>query len=275
VADRGSTNGTYVNGMQVRRPYELRLGDRVTIGETTMVLREFSPHPPTPRTVAPAPGAQARPGLELDRTEEMEAVPEQTGSAQPGAAAGRAAPRQPIPRTAAPERAVAWASVAFWLMQGLIALAITCLIAGAFLPWLRVAVPNTADEVRIPGIDGYGFVVLAVAAVCLIAGIVDRFVSRRSVAQGIVSLLSSLVALGFVAPGLIRVYTAGEAVQSSAVFLGIRLAEAIQPPGSVVDVQINPSLGLYLVAIGSVLLLAGGVGRLLLALLHQEASGPR
>jgi hypothetical protein len=36
VEDLGSTNGTYVNGKQVREPVMLRRGDRVQIGETVL-----------------------------------------------------------------------------------------------------------------------------------------------------------------------------------------------------------------------------------------------
>jgi pSer/pThr/pTyr-binding forkhead associated (FHA) protein len=43
VADLGSTNGTRLNGVEVkeaRRPYALKLGDSIGIGPFTLVLRQ-------------------------------------------------------------------------------------------------------------------------------------------------------------------------------------------------------------------------------------------
>ena len=62
VVDRGSTNGTYVNGMQVHQPYELRLGDRVTIGETTIVLREYSTQSSAPPRRSRTQGGRPKEG---------------------------------------------------------------------------------------------------------------------------------------------------------------------------------------------------------------------
>ena len=39
VEDLGSTNGTYLNQKRVTSPAELRAGDRVKIGKTTLELR--------------------------------------------------------------------------------------------------------------------------------------------------------------------------------------------------------------------------------------------
>jgi pSer/pThr/pTyr-binding forkhead associated (FHA) protein len=39
VEDLGSTNGTYLNQRRVTAPAELRAGDRVKIGKTTLELR--------------------------------------------------------------------------------------------------------------------------------------------------------------------------------------------------------------------------------------------
>ena len=38
VVDRGSTNGTLVNGGAVRQPVAIRPGDAIGVGETTLVL---------------------------------------------------------------------------------------------------------------------------------------------------------------------------------------------------------------------------------------------
>ena len=69
VIDQSSTNGTYVNGMRVHGPYDLRLGDRVTIGETTMVLRQASGGSTGARPVAAAPGLR-RPGLSQGQSQQ-------------------------------------------------------------------------------------------------------------------------------------------------------------------------------------------------------------
>ena len=44
VVDQGSTNGTYVNGLQVRQPYDLRFGDRVIIKRRGAMLGRLKPH---------------------------------------------------------------------------------------------------------------------------------------------------------------------------------------------------------------------------------------
>jgi pSer/pThr/pTyr-binding forkhead associated (FHA) protein len=39
VEDLGSTNGTYLNQRRVTSPAELRAGDRLRVGKTTLELR--------------------------------------------------------------------------------------------------------------------------------------------------------------------------------------------------------------------------------------------
>jgi hypothetical protein len=40
IEDMGSTNGTYLNGRQLRRPEQLKVADRVRIGETEYAYQE-------------------------------------------------------------------------------------------------------------------------------------------------------------------------------------------------------------------------------------------
>src|SRR5689334_10146318 len=58
VEDLGSTNGTFVNGQRVHAQQVLRSGDRIRMGQTTLVLaREGEPAPTEPGVRRPAPGA--------------------------------------------------------------------------------------------------------------------------------------------------------------------------------------------------------------------------
>ena len=41
LADAGSRNGTYLNGMLVESPRDLSESDRITVGETTLVVEEI------------------------------------------------------------------------------------------------------------------------------------------------------------------------------------------------------------------------------------------
>jgi len=255
VVDRGSTNGTYVNGLQVRRPYDLRPGDRLTIGETTLVLLQET---------APAPAPSGRPA---------QRVP-----------VGEPAPRR------GPSVAV---NVAFWLMTGLIALSVVCLAAGAFLPWLRIEgamaqnmgplIESATDIIssllgpdslfhitqEIGGLEGYGKLTLGIAAICAIMLAVDLFLARRSVVAGIIYLLTALLAMGAMASDLMNVYRLYKQIESVSLLFGIQLGEVVQFLDQFIEMQVTPLIGLYLTLVGLVLLFAGGVGRLAVALLDR------
>jgi RND superfamily putative drug exporter len=59
IEDLGSTNGTMVNGRKIKKPTELRHGDKVDVGTTT--LEVDSPPPPEPEPAeAPAPEVTAQ-----------------------------------------------------------------------------------------------------------------------------------------------------------------------------------------------------------------------
>jgi hypothetical protein len=66
IEDLGSTNGTFVNGDQIRGPTELSAGDTVQVGDSTLRLVRAEPEPapaepqPAPAEAEPAP-AEARP----------------------------------------------------------------------------------------------------------------------------------------------------------------------------------------------------------------------
>jgi hypothetical protein len=254
--DRGSTNGTYVNGMQVRQPYDLRFGDRVTIGETTLVLRELSVS-----QQAPAPAAPPR-------------------RAQP-----RSAPR------AQPSTGV---TVAFWIVAAIIAGAVVCLATGAFLPWLRIT-GSTSDNLapiikdmtdiisaimgpdslfqvtqEIDGMEGYGKLTLGMAVICGIALAVDIFLARKSAVPGIVYLLSGLMAMGAMASDLVNMFQIYKQVEQWSILFGIQLGEVVQFLDQFVKMEVTPLVGLQLTIIGLVMLLVGGIGRLMVALLDRS-----
>ena len=268
VIDQGSTNGTYVNGLQVHGPYDLRLGDRITIGETTMVLREFEEYPPTPVRQR----GEARP---RSRTAEGPVLRDIEARAQRSHPQSR--PR-PADSTAS--------SMAFWFVQGVVAAAIVCLASGAFLPWLRVTgslsrnlqpllqgLANIVEALSgsdsifhisqtISGQQGYGKLMLGVTVISLVTWVVDIFWGRRSVVPGMIYLVAGLLAAAAMSFDLINYYRFYEQIQSLSLLFGVRLADVIELFGQFIEIQITPMVGLFLTGIGLVLLLAVGAARL-------------
>ena len=278
VVDRGSTNGTYVNGLQVRQPYELRAGDRVTIGETTIVLRD-----------APASSGQrpsGRAAQDAIRTAEGQAI--QSPVARP--------PSGPAARVAGgagdASRAATGTTIPFWLAQGIATAAVICLGAGALLPWIQVSgslsqnlqplVQGIAELVaglsgsdsifnvsqQIGGLDGYGRLTLGIAAISTLALAVDIFF-YKSLVPGIVYLVSGIVAAGAIGFDLINYYRYYDQLQDLTLLMGIQLADVVQVFDQFIDLQITPMIGLYLTGAGLVLLLIAGVGRLAVAYLSR------
>ena len=262
VIDRESTNGTFVNGLQVHPPYELRPGDRLTIGETTMVLREEQHEMPPP--------------------------PE----ARPPAVAGSAAARKPLKKVQPPGSAAA--NIVFWLVQGMITASVVCLAAGAFLPWIEISgslsrdlqplVQGIADLVaslsgqdsilnvsqRIGGMQGYGKLTLGIAIVSTIALVVDIFFYRRSVVPGVIYLGTGMISMGAMGFDLVNYLHYYEELQDLSLLFGIELGEVVQVFGQFIEVQANPMSGLFLTIAGLVLLFVGGIGRLVVALLERN-----
>jgi hypothetical protein len=284
IVDRGSTNGTYVNGMQVHGPYDLRVGDRITIGETTMVLREFD---------APSPTPARRPNLVGQRSPTVEG--QALRPPAPAAQARGPRPAQPRPEPQAAESAVA--STAFWLVQGFAAAAVVCLASGAFLPWLRVtgslsqdlqpllqglagivATLSGSDSVmnltqEIGGLQGYGKLTLGVAVIAMITLAVDIFLVRKahkSVIPGVVYLVAGLMASGAMVLDMINYYRFYDQIQSMSLLFGVKLADVVKVFGQFIEVKITPLIGLPLTAIGLVLLLAVAVARLAVTLLDRR-----
>jgi hypothetical protein len=291
VADRGSTNGTYVNRVQIHGPYELRLGDRVTIGETTMVLREHSALP----TVSPRPHPAEEPITAVEAYAIRDAAP---------AGPSRQPPPQPVGSalradTSAPSKpaggqlASAGATVAFWLAQALVAAAVVCLASGALLPWFKVTgslardmaplVQGITDIVssimgedllsvtqEIGGGTGFGKFTLGMAVLCAVLLVVDIFIRRKTVVPSVVYLLTSLAAGAVMILDLKGLYDLYDQVQSMTLLFGIRLEDVVKAFGKFIDIEIVLLPGLYLTVAGLGFLFVGGLVRLVSALLNRN-----
>jgi hypothetical protein len=267
VVDRGSTNGTYVNGMQVHQPYDLRLGDRITIGETTLVVRDWE---------TPGDGPAARP---------RESAPAAPSGARPAA-------RRPAAEPAPLGHASAGILAAYWLAQALIAAAVVSLASGAFLPWLQVTgslsqdmeplVKSLTDIIssimgsdflfvtqKISGLEGYGKLTLGIAVIALIVLVVDIFVYQKSVVPGILYTIAGLLAAGAMAADLKNLYDIYNQVQAASLLFGIRLSDVIEIFDKFIKVEVTALPGLYLTGAGLGLLLVGGLGRLAVGLLQR------
>lgn len=276
VADRGSTNGTFVNGMQIQRPRGLWVNDRVTIGKTTMVLCELG----SQQVISPGPQAAMAPA---QRSEEP-VHPE------PGPANWRG---QPAGKGEGHVRTSPGAAVAVWIARGLIGAAVVCLAAGAFLPWLRVTgslsqeleplVQGIANIVAIlsgsesifsitqdiGGLEGYGKLTLGIAIVSGMALVMEVFFYRRSVVPAIVYLLSGLIAAGAIGLDLISYYRFYNGLKDLNLLFGIQLEEVVQVFNEFIEFQVTPMVGLAFTGAGLVLLIVGGLIRLVQALLDR------
>ncbi|MGD8398616.1 MAG: FHA domain-containing protein [Anaerolineae bacterium] len=299
VVDQDSTNGTYVNGLQVHRPYELRLGDRVTCGETTLVLREPSavggrePSAVGGREPSAVGGREpsavgGHPPVGAVREPPAPAV----GERQPVGAA--IAPGEGVREPPAPAALSPGLTTAFWVAQGIVTVAVICLAAGSFLPWLEitgslsqelggmlqglanlVASLSGPDSVynlslRVEGLEGYGKLTLAVAAISLAALVVEIFFHRRSLIPAIVYLATGVLAVGAMALDLATYYNYYNQVKEMSLLFGIRMEEVAGFFDRLIDAQITPMIGLQLAGLGLVLLLAGGLVRLAVGLLARR-----
>ncbi len=279
IRDRGSTNGTYVNGMQVHQPYELRLGDRVTIGETTMVLRE------APAQAAPA-GERGAVARQAARTAER---PIMVPSGQAGPAVGPRGPYRPAVAVQSPA-----VGVLFWIVQVVGTLAVICLATGALLPWFEITGTVSSElqplfqglanlvaslsgqgsifnlTMRVDGMQGYGRLTLAIAIVSTIALVVDIFFYRRSVVPGVVYLLSGLVAGGAVGFDAVNYLQHMEKLRDLTVLFGIQLVDVVEFITQYIEFDIRLMNGVYLTGAGLILLLLAGAGRIVVAILQRE-----
>ena len=281
IHDRGSTNGTFVNGVPARQPVALQPGSTVAIGDTTMVLYQQAAQPVATQPAQPI-----------------------TQPSQP-AVAGHPGPLQPIPISAPPvggsrgpegapaeARTSAGVQVAFWLVQVLVGASVACLAAGAFLPWFRVTGSLSSDlEGLIRGISdivssligenllsvtqdisalsGFGRLTLGLAVVAGIMLIVDIFLRRSWIVASLIYLLPSATVCIVIAGDLKNLYDLYEQFQSISLLFGIQLADVVEAFGKFIDIEVTLLPGLYLTVIGLGLLFVGGLARLVVALLAR------
>ncbi|MFN2220754.1 MAG: FHA domain-containing protein [Anaerolineae bacterium] len=261
VVDRGSTNGTRVNGVAVRQPVAIRPGDTIGVGETTLVLQQETVPPGAP------PAAAARPG-----------------------------PLQPVPVYAAPREAGGSASarveVAFWIVQGLVAVAVVSLAAGSFLPWFRVTgslsgdmeslIRGLSDIVssfigedllsvtqEVSALSGYGVLALGLAVLGAVMLIIDIFLRRRWIVAALVYILPTVAVCAVMVADLKSLYDLYEQVQSMSLLFGVQLVDVVEAFGKFIEVEVTLLPGLYLTGVGLGLLLTGGIARLVVALMAR------
>jgi hypothetical protein len=184
--------------------------------------------------------------------------------------------------------------VGFWLVQGFIVLAVIGLAAGSFLPWIRVSGTLSQDlgpviqgltglishflgtdsflhfTQDISGAEGYGKLTLVLAVMGLIGLVVDMFIQRKSPVTGIVYVLSSMIVVGAMASDLMNFYKLYKQAESWSLLFGIQLRDVVQVFDQFIDMQITPLPGLPLTVVGLVLLIVGGIGRLIVAVLSRN-----
>jgi hypothetical protein len=251
------------------------VGDRITVGKTTLVPREIPSQPMPPSASRQARQAAVGAGR-VPSQERPEPASRPSGKAREG------------------ERTRPGLFAGFWLIQAMIATAIVCLGAGAFLPWLQVtgslskdlqpllqgladlmAVLSGPDSVfnvsqQIDGLEGYGKLTLLVAIVSVGALVVDVFFHRRSAIPGIMYLLSSLVAGGAIVFDLVNYYRLYGQMKDLTLLFGIQIEEVVEVFDQFLEVTVTPMIGLVLTGLGLILLLAGAIGRLSVAFFDRR-----
>jgi len=276
VIDRGSTNGTRVNGVPIHRPIALHSHDSIGIGETTLVLilQDESPQrlaqPPVQAAAAHGPAP-------------LQPVPIHAPPRQPAGTQSEAAGRSPS----------AAVQTAFWFVQALVAAAVVSLAAGAFLPWLRVTGSLSSDlQPLIEGISGIvssflgddllsvthkvgalsgtGKLTLGLGVLGGIMLVIDIFLRREWIVAALVYILPTIAASATIAADLKNLHDLYQQVQSITRLFGVKLADVVEAFGRFVDVEVTLLPGLYLTVIGLGLLVVGGIARLAVALAARQ-----
>jgi len=282
VYDRGSTNGTLVNGVAIRRPVALSPGDSITVGETTAML-DASAMQPAPQ-IPSQPNTWSSPAAIPAQRAPLRAVPIGAGSEEDWVAAGG-------PELKA--RTATGVQVAFWLVQGLVAISVICLAAGALLPWLRVTgslaseleslIRGISDIVSsfigddllsvtqdVGALSGYGKLTLGLGVLGAVMLIADIFLQRRWIVAALVYILPSAAVSAVIASDLKSLYDLYEQVQSMSLLFGIELADVVEAFGNFIEVEVTLLPGLYLTVAGLVLIFIAGIARLIVALLARS-----
>jgi hypothetical protein len=270
VVDRGSTNGTLVNGVVVRQPVAMRPGDTIGVGETTLVLQQEAGQP------ASQPPAAARPSP-------LQPVPVYAAPREAGGSIGAGTAEQRTPTGV---------QVAFWIVQGLVGVAVVSLAAGSFLPWFRVTGSLSGDmESLIRGLSdivssfigenllsvtqdvsafsGYGVLALGLAVLGAVMLIIDIFLQRKWIVAALVYILPTVAVCAVMVADLKNLYDLYEQVQSMSLLFGVQLVDVVEAFGKFIEVEVTLLPGLYLTGVGLGLLFIGGIARLAVALLAR------
>jgi hypothetical protein len=268
VVDLESTNGTYVNGLRIHHPYPLRMGDRVTVGDTTLVLRS-----------APAGSeAPAAPAVAPARPFGAEHAPEQAVADVPRHAEGEAS-------------SPSWS---FWAAQAVLTVAVICLAAGSLLPWLEIrgqvrqdaapllqqgfeiwgaltgTDPTQMASYTIDGIMAHGKLTLALAIVSTAALVVEIFFYQRSLIPGVMYLVTGLMVIATMSFDAVNYAQHAVQIQEMDLLFGYQLGDLTDVLGTIVQVEAVPQAGVYLVGAGLALLLIGGGMRVLSGLPRKK-----
>jgi len=233
LVDLGSTNGTFVGGTRLRpdQAWPVLPGVPIQIGDTLLVLEE---EPPPSLTPLREPSAQES----SERAAEIQDYhPERSEG-----------PKSKMPNP------LPWLVVAFGSV---------ILIVGSLLDWIRVEVNlpflGRVMDQSYTGLDSeQAWLFIAVALLALGLLLVDVIARKRGsgLAAGVGQALVGAVAVVVVAVSLYRYYRIG-----TQQILGVSLVDILtEYLGDQVHISIQ--LGVYLVAIGLVALIVGGLLRL-------------
>jgi len=276
VIDRGSTNGTRVNGVPIHHLVALNHSDAIGIGETTLVLL-LQDESPQQFAQPPARAAAA------DRPAPLQPVPVHVPPGQPAWMHSETVERRPS----------AAVQIAFWSVQVLLAAAVASLASGAFLPWLRITGSLSSDlQSLIQGVSGIfssflgddllsvtqevgalsgtGRLTLGLGVLGGIMLIIDTFLRRDWVVAALVYILPTLAVSATIVADLKNLHDLYQQVQSISLLFGVELSDAVGAFGSLIDVEVTLLPGLYLTVIGLGLLVVGGLARLAVALVARK-----
>jgi pSer/pThr/pTyr-binding forkhead associated (FHA) protein len=269
VSDLGSSNGTFVNGHRLQ-PGDHRIlspGDHITVGSTTLQVRRAAPPP-----------ADQRDRLACERRPEDRTVATLPTWRWLVTISGALAMALLLTSAFSPwvhiEARLTLANVpggeiianAARLVQGLVQ---TVLGTPQPLP-AAAAEPATLRllEQTVGGMDthAYGLIVLAVAIATAITLVLD--IALAPTQRGAIGLAYLLLGLG---PGIIFAveYARFDQAARQPVLFGLDVMTLLKVSEQLMDIQVKPLLGLWLLAAGLLLVCATGLLRLLLPALAK------
>jgi hypothetical protein len=179
-------------------------------------------------------------------------------------------------------------------VQAIVAAAVVLLASGAFLPWIRFTGTVSQDldpliqlgvgllnqifgtgsgqlfDIPIVGIDVYGKLTLAVAAISLLFLIIDMFFYQKWGVPGIVYVLSGFFAIAAVAVDAQSLFKLTNQIRVVSLLFGIPVGDLMDGINYFVKVEPTLAIGLWLTVFGLVLLIVGGIGRIVVSLLDRK-----